>query len=157
MVYSIDDGTPFFFTFTNPINPSNPLGEPQLLLQTPRYDISKEHSIVLQMDMPGSQNQTPVKIQSYIVQNSASSFNLNLTSVPVNEDPIILPPISSADPSQSRSSGTTFTWPKIVGTIVAGLVAALLLFVVRVLIRRRRRRVDPPPNTWNSNAFVRPR
>jgi len=155
-MYSIDDGTPFFFTFTNPINPSNPLGEPQLLLQTPRYDISKEHSILLQMDMPGSQNQTHVKIQSYIVQKSASSFALNITSVPVNEDPIILPPISSANPSQSRSSCTPFTWPKTVGAIVAGLVAALILFVARVLIRRRRRRVNPHPTTWNSNAFERP-
>jgi len=130
MMYVVDDQPPVFFMFSQPILAANPLGEPQLLFQTPGLGHGI-HNVTLQWLPPSRENQTNVRIQSYVVQNSTSSIDLGLSAVPISSQPVS---------SEGDGSSPGKRVGVIIGSTIGGIVAAILLVIVMLSILRHRRR-----------------
>lgn len=127
MEYGVDDLPTVSFTFSQPINATNPFGEPQLVLQTPRLGPGT-HNLTLKI-LPTSPGNPPImKIQSYVVQNSGSSINLELSAIPT------FSPSVTAGRKGGKRVGV------IVGSTVGALVFCILAAVLVITLLRHRRR-----------------
>ncbi|KAF9550760.1 hypothetical protein CPC08DRAFT_715223 [Agrocybe pediades] len=158
--YTVDDGPELFFQFSNPVNPVNPDNEGQLLIQTPQFTPG-DHTFLLRLLPSADENQTPVLIQSYIVQNSTTTFGLNLTAVPANQGPD--PDSSTTAPMSALSTGGKTPAGVVAGSTIGSIVfVALVVLVALIMVRHRRRRLTRSskagvffsrPHTWATKAF----
>ncbi|KAF8883657.1 hypothetical protein CPB84DRAFT_1850929 [Gymnopilus junonius] len=141
--YTIDGNGPYNFTTADPLFSST---APQLLVQTPRYDLGSHK---FHLDYTHENEIIPFSFYGIMVQNTTSTVDLGLQVVP--PVPSSTPPASSTStspsgaatttPTQSQSTATPtqYTLPIIIGSVVGGVVLIALLLLLFWFIRRRKR------------------
>ena len=144
LMFSIDNGPAVNFTVTNPVNLTNALDEPQLLLQTMQFP-SGEHRFHLEFLPPAQVNQTIIKLHSIVVQNSESTLERNLTAFPANETVLVSAAPPSLVPTEIShiSALSRHAEISLIGIIIGSLVGAfaavgIIFLILRILFGRRR-------------------